>query len=295
MRTKKIFFAALISIAFSGCDKIEGPYREQVVVQDFCATGIDDSIPNRKVLVEDYTGHLCGNCPDAGVYLNDTLKAIYNHCLVVVSVHAGYFAGTCPTAFACPGNQPPGAFTTDFNTQSGTAWNTFFGITGNPKGMINRVGYPNATHSKAVSGWATEIANQLALPTQVKLSITNSFNSSTNSVGVSVASELVSNLSGDYKLQVVITEDSVLNWQVWYNHTPEFVPDFIHHHVLRDVLNTTWGEALITGGAPAGTAITKNYTYTISNNWNVNHCNIVAFIYNANTYEIIQSEQMSVR
>jgi hypothetical protein len=295
MKIKNIILGAFLVAAYSSCDKIDAPYREQVATPDFCATGIDDSIPNRKVLVEDYTGHLCGNCPDAGVYLNDTLKGIYNHCIVVISVHAGYFAGTCPTALACPGNQPAGAFQTDFNTTPGSAWNTFFGITGNPKGMVNRVGYPTATHSKAVSAWAGEIANQIALPAQAKIKITNNFVSATNSVNVSVQSDVVENLSGDYKLQVVITEDSVIDWQEWYNHAPEFVPDYIHHHVMRDVLNTTWGENLFTGGAASGASVTKNYSYTINNAWNVNHCNIVAFIYDANTYQVIQTEEAAVK
>src|SRR6185369_355659 len=111
-----------IDLCVLSCDKINPPYREQVTVSDFCSTGIDDSVVHRKVLLEDYTGHLCGNCPDAEVYLNDSLKPIFNHCLVVVSVHADYFATVCPNGAACPGNQPPGAFTTDFNTTAGTDW-----------------------------------------------------------------------------------------------------------------------------------------------------------------------------
>ena len=135
-----------VILIFNSCDKVESPYREPVTVNDFCKTGIEDSVVHRKVLAEDYTGHLCGNCPAAGVYLNDTLKELYNHCLVVISVHAGFFATFCPNGFACPGNQPAGAFTTDFNTTVGSDWNTFFGITGNPKGMIDRIGFPTGTH-----------------------------------------------------------------------------------------------------------------------------------------------------
>src|SRR3954469_19814249 len=138
---KKLFFAltTLAVIGFYACDKIEGPKKEEVVVNDFCKTGIADSIVNKKVLVEDYTGHLCGNCPDAGVYLNDTLKPIYNHCMVVISVHAGFFAGICPNSSVCfslPANHPANSFTTDFACPVSTAWNTQFGITGNPKGMV---------------------------------------------------------------------------------------------------------------------------------------------------------------
>ena len=295
MKSKIVLSGILLAMALLSCDKIEGPYREAVVAPDFCATGIDDSIPNKKVLVEDYTGHVCGNCPEAGIFLNDTLKQIYNHCIVVVSVHAGFFAGTCPTAFACPGSRPPGSYTTDFNTPSGNAWNTFFGITGNPKGMVDRIDFPNGTHSKAFSAWSSAIANQLELPVQAKLSITNSYNSSSNSVNVAIDAAFTENLTGDYKLQVVITEDSVIDWQVWYHHTPEHVPDYVHRHVLRDVLNTTWGEDIASGNIASGTTVARTYSYAIPAGLNVDHCNIVAFIYDATTYEVLQVEEQAVK
>ena len=296
MRIKNLIIAAgLISLA--SCDKINSPYRQEIIVQDFCATGIDDSIPNKKVLVEDYTGHTCGYCPDAGIYLNDTLKEIYQHCIVVVSVHAGFFAGTCPTAISCPHPSPPlpsDAFTTDFNTSVGSAWNTFFAITGNPKGMIDRIDYPNSTHSKTYPAWAPAIASQLELPAKAKLKISNTYNSTNRNLSVSVESEFTESISGEYKLQVVITEDSLYDWQQWYFHTPQYVPDYLHRHVLRDGLNTTWGETLVTGNTSSGTTITKNYNYVINNDWIDSHCNVVAFIYDAATYEVLQAEEAAV-
>lgn len=294
MKTKYIFYLFLIGFIYSSCDKIEAPFRENIVVSDFCATGIEDSVVHKKVLVEDYTGHLCGDCPYAGVYLNDTLKPLYNHCLVVISVHAGFFAGVCPGAFACHGDEPPGAFTSDYNSVAGSAWNTFFAITGNPKGMINRIDYPSA-HSKGYKAWAPAIASELEKSAQASINITNSFNAASNSVNVSVKTKLITSLTGEYKLQVVITEDSLIDWQVWYPPvTPEFDSTYNHRHVLRDAINSTWGETLMNGTLPAGDSFTKNYNYTINANWNVNHCSIVAFLYKADTYEVVQVEEAPV-
>ncbi len=288
---------ALIVILTNSCDKIEAPYRETVVAPDFCTTGIDDSIPNRKVLVEDYTGHLCGNCPPAGVYLNDTLDGIYDHCLVVITVHAGFYAGYNPGCLACGIGEPAGSFRTNYNTAAGTAWYNFFNISsvGVPIGMVNRTGYP-ATNLKTYTGWAPALATELTKPAQATLTITNDF-TAPDKVDVEVVSNFVDDLSGDYSLQVVITEDSLVDWQYWYPpHTPNFVPDYLHRHVLRDVLNGTWGESIVTGGASAGASVTKSYSnYTINSGWNIDHCSIVAFIYNTATYEIVQVEEMPVR
>lgn len=293
---KKIFFASafIALLGFYACDKIDGPKREEVVVNDFCQTGIADSVTHKKVLVEDYTGHLCGNCPAAGVYLNDTLKEIYGHCIVVVSVHAGFFSHVCPNS-PCPGNQPAGSFLTNFSTATGEAWNTFFGITGNPKGMVDRTGYSSGTHSKAYNAWAPAIAAELAKAADASLTIDPNFNDANRSLSVNVNTTFLNALSGDYKLQVVLTEDSLIDWQEWYNHSPEFVEDYVHHHVLRDAINSTWGEDIVTGNAGAGTSVVKNYSYTVNNAWNADHCSVVAFVYNAATYEVIQVEEAEIK
>src|SRR6185369_5064380 len=269
---------------------------EQVTVSDFCSTGIDDSVVHRKVLLEDYTGHLCGNCPDAEVYLNDSLKPIFNHCLVVVSVHADYFATVCPNGAACPGNQPPGAFTTDFNTTAGTDWFNSFDVVGNPRGLVNRIGFPNLTHIKPPEAWAGLIADQLSKKADAKISLQNSYNPITRVVDVNVKTNFLNNLTGIYKLQVIITEDSIFDLQQWDPpHTPLYVSGFNHRHVLRDALNSSWGETIASGTISTGDAVTKIYSYSINSNWNADHCSMVAFVYNDDTKEVVQVEERPVK
>src|SRR5436190_11644271 len=123
------FIAATFVIAsFYSCDKIEGPTRENIAVDTTCEFVEDNSIPTKKVLVEDYTGHTCGNCPAGGVLLNDSLKTKYGDDIVVVSVHAGYFADVCPGGASCPPNYPNGAFATDYKSVCGEDWNTAFNV-----------------------------------------------------------------------------------------------------------------------------------------------------------------------
>jgi hypothetical protein len=289
---KKIKYSLILAIAcmtYFACDKVDRPYREEVVVNDYCMTGIEDTVVHKKVLVEDYTGHLCGHCPAAGLYLNDTLKGIYGHCLVVISVHAGFFAPSCPGGIAC-GGVPPGTYSANYNTTAGTEWNNFFGIVSNPKGMINRIDYPAGTHSKVPTGWATAVASEMAEAAKAKIKITNDL--SGNTVNVTVKSDFIENLVGNYKLQVVITENNIVSWQRCYAPFPvEHDSTFVHHHILRDVLNSTWGEDIASGGVSAGTSITKTYSYSINTNWNKDECSIVAFIYDADTYKILQVEE----
>ena len=285
----------LVQFLLAGCDKIESPYRTIPEVNDFCTTGIEDSVVHKKVLVEEYTGFLCGNCPAAGIYLNDTLKQTYNHCLVTVSIHSGFFAVPCgQTGGACPGGQPAGSFLTDFSSPVGDEWYDFFNVPTNPLAIINRAAYPTPSMYVQKSKWSTKISAELALPAEAKLTLQTTYNSANRNVSIQAKSTFLNDLTGDYKLQVLLTEDSVVDWQLWYSHTPEYVSDYVHRHVLRDVVNSLWGETIATGNISSGDVITKNYNYTLNSSWDANRCNIVAFVYNATNYYVLQTEEAKV-
>jgi hypothetical protein len=117
-----LFFALVIF--FSACEKITPPYKESK------GGGNDTTGVLKNVLLEDYTGHTCVNCPTAAVIAHD-LKNLYGDRLIVMAVHAGYFA-----------DPHPGIFENDYRTQAGNEWNTFFGFQNYPSGLIDRV--PNA-------------------------------------------------------------------------------------------------------------------------------------------------------
>jgi hypothetical protein len=306
-----ILFTFLGFSLFQSCDKIEGPYRESTDSSVVISLNDSNSIvingdtilfPNdtttilKKVLAEDYTGHLCPNCPDAGVLLNDTIKNIYHDKLVVVSVHAGFFASPCPGGAACPGSAAPaGSFATDFRATIGTAWNTFFTISGNPKGMIDRVDYPTHQHGKSPSSWASFIQAESLLPADFKIRIMNHYDPSSHVLHSAVQSKFLANKTGDFKLLVVLTEDSIADWQEWLNHVPEYVPDFVHHHVLRDAITTgTWGVDLDSGSVASGTVKMNGFSHSINSAWNANHCKVVAFIYDPADYKVLQVEEVNV-
>ena len=153
----KLSFFVLFVLLLQSCDKIEPPYKESAVDQGGTAT--------KKVLLEDYTGHLCPNCPTASKKAID-LQQLYEGKLIIMSVHAGYFA----TPLGSP-------FNADFRSEAGNTWDTFFGISaaGNPNGMINR----QNTGGNYIIGdglWPTtisEIINSDAVAT-IKISTTYS-------------------------------------------------------------------------------------------------------------------------
>src|SRR5687768_4725486 len=85
---KLILCLIVYSIYLSSCDKVKDPYSTTL---DGGGDTTATVVKVRKVLLEEYTGHRCGNCPPAAVTAQ-TLKSTYGERLVVMTVHAGFFA-----------------------------------------------------------------------------------------------------------------------------------------------------------------------------------------------------------
>ncbi|MFW6019944.1 MAG: hypothetical protein ACOCPM_05120, partial [Bacteroidales bacterium] len=76
-----ILIASTITmIFFNSCDQIDPPYKENITFEN------KDTV--RNVVLEEFTGHLCVNCPSAGAIIHD-MKDTYGENLIVISVHAG--------------------------------------------------------------------------------------------------------------------------------------------------------------------------------------------------------------
>jgi hypothetical protein len=289
---RKLFISAIvlgITVTISSCDFVTIPDQAGTTVDTTTTTVI------RKVLLEDYTGHKCTACPNAATTAN-TIIAANGDKVVVIGVHAGFFANPMTT-----GTQ----YLADFRTTAGDAYDIFFGISavGNPNGMINRKDYSSSTttHVKAYASWATEVATELAKPALAKIAITNTYTSGTRGLSCSVdATFLYDTLTGGpYKLVVVAIQDSIIADQL---NAGVYVPNYVHQHVLRDNLNGTWGDVLVTGTIVANSVINKTYSYTFPTTYpssggaastacDVNQCYIIAYIYNDATKEVIQVEE----
>jgi len=289
-----IVLAAAAAMGFASCDYVNNP-NESI---SSGGGGDDSTLHERRVLVEDYTGHKCTACPQAALAA-EALEDTYGEKVVVVAVHAGFFATTTPVAGA-----PSGSYTVDYRTSAGTTYDspTYFGISnaGNPNGMINRKDYTpsGVAHIKAHTTWATEVAGLLALPPLADLTITNTYNSSTRSLSTNLVSEFLSDTltSGTYKLIVMLTQDSIIDWQL---NAGVHIPDYLHRHVLRANINSTWGDTLVSGTFTAHSQVTKNYTYSIPTAYLgstavAENCHVVAFIYNTANYEVLQAAEAKV-
>jgi len=297
---KNLLNILLILAFFGACDIVEEPF----------ATGntnpIDTTSPTtfiKKILVEDYSGHTCSNCPNAAREL-DALIDIYGKKIVPITVHVG-------KTFARPYHisQAP-KYQYDFRTETGEGWDNFFQISnlGLPKGMINRAGFSSSTHGVEVANWNSII--QSITSDEPDFGITISSNISGNAGNVAVNIKVLNDIGGDFNLVVCLTEDSIINWQKDSQAIPTDVEFYVHKHVFRTSINSAWGEALQNSSIyNSDEEIDKSYTINLDNlqqyninyslntielgngnsgGWNKNNMYIVAFIYDNTTFEIQQ-------
>lgn len=272
----------------TGCDFVNNA-NPDVAPATTTTTGGSNVIMT-KAFVEDYTGHKCGNCPEAAIVLKN-LESQYPGKIIPVAIHAGSFANTNAT------------FPTSFTTTAGNDYNTFFGVSaqGNPNGMINRIGYTSGASVlvKSHTLWGTEVAQIINTPAKFQIKISNSYNAGSSSVTTSVTVKSLANNVGTYKLVVLLTEDSIVAEQLDYSLPvgSQTNLNYEFNHVLRGAINSSWGDPVLTTSANLNDSVVKVYSnFSINALYRPRKCHVVAYLYNAavgnaTEYEILQAEE----
>jgi hypothetical protein len=238
----------------------------------------DDTVsPIKRVLLEDYTGHKCPNCPAAATIAHSQ-EAYYHGKLIVLAVHAGYYA--IPST---------GEFAADFRTTAGEEWNTDFQVNAYPSGMIDRKEF-NGRQVLGSEEWVTDIASVIDQSPALNMLILNSYDSTTRTVNSVIYSKFRQSLTGIYNLTVCIVEDNMISAQ-------DSASTIIHNYVFKDVLrgsvNGTYGETLTTSVDPQLTCLGR-FIISINTAWVAKNCWILAFVSKSDTKEILQAIKKKV-
>ena len=277
MKTLRIFILTIMAAGlFFGCDKIEEPY---LINKGPVGSGGGEA-GKRVILVEEFTGHRCTNCPEAAIELAN-LKAQYGEQLLTIAVHAGFFAWPLGSEFPA-----------DYQTEAGTAINDFFGVQSNPSGMVSRIDF-EGSRILGKDEWQPAIESLLDQDALADISIETTYDESTRKADISVEMEVLDPEDADYLFCLVVIEDDIVSPQS--NNNPDVgdtptIHDWHHKHVFRGDVNGTWGEAI---DASSG-ATTKNYSFTLNEDWNADNCAFIGYIYRDDTKEILHAAEAHV-
>ncbi|MDQ3192760.1 MAG: Omp28-related outer membrane protein, partial [Bacteroidota bacterium] len=132
----------------------------------------------------------------------------------------------------------------------------------------------------------------------IKLELSVVYDAGTRSLKTIVKGKALNALSKKYNLVVYLVEDNIVDWQKDYSKPSgpqQDVENYIHGHVLRDNINGTWGEEVIASSLAAGDSISKTYNnYLLNPAWQANNCSVVAYIYDVDTYQVLQVEEAHI-
>lgn len=325
MRQFKIVCAIIISaFLISSCDKITNPIVSTTTYSTLPTTApnhvtfsVNNNLP--KVLMEDYMGHYCTNCPAAVTAADNILKGPNGAQVVSMEVNVGEEADPAGIGPILP---PPGlpdtAYKNDYRTAIGTAWDnalTDCTAQGWPQGMVNRIGFatPPGPGSPDVqfTDWADSVSTILTtMPQAASIALVDScWLPPQQIIGtqVTVALNNLPTTGYSYYLQLVLVEDSILDWQTNGGTAVQYFP---HRFVLRSNINNIWGDEITFSGT---IPVTKYYTFTNSNFryaaapivtppvvpakfWNMANCYVIAFLYqrtngnSGNDYQVLQAQ-----
>lgn len=298
MRNIIILCTLLATILNASCDRIEEPVISNNSTLDWSLYPDPDTTTypwpvwtqnantNQFVLLEDYTGHTCTNCPAAAA----TAKSIEDANggkVIVMSVHASLTGG-----FQAP--SPP-ELPLDHRTEAGDAYATDMNIPFNPAGTVNRTTDGNGDYFIFDSDWNSRTNIELAKSPDFNIQVAFNYFPQTNGLFLHTETETLNDVTGDYNLISFLVRDTMVAPQEDLGGV--FIEEYDHHNVLTDNINGTWGTAIITDGSVSGSKIYNNYTYTVpalDSSYAISNLSIITVVKDRNTYQIKQVTKTSL-
>ncbi len=219
---------------------------------------------NRKVIIEEFTGVTCVNCP-AGSAEIENLLAIYGDNLIPLSIHAGFFA-----------EPDPSRSTQDFRTDAGDFLIGFLGEPqGYPSAVIDRklLNGSNTLQQSPQGVWAGLIDQELALTAPLSMLLDTEYDDASREMLIEVSGIWSESLSGNINLTVMIAENDIVE--------PQLTPDgwdfeYKHKHALRDIVTGNGGDALASSPR-TGDDYSQSYRYTLPEEYDAAAIDVIVF------------------
>lgn len=246
MKIRKILLLSAFAALFAACENIDENER---------FIGPKPFTPNKNVLIEDFTGQRCINCPLASEAVH-AMQTVYGaEHVIAVAIHGGPMSINAPAGLATP---------------VGNEYNNHWAVENWPMGLVDRTG-----ELQEYTSWSAIASQRMQQMPKVAIGMEgNSYDAESRTLQVNVA--VTGNEAANGKLQVWLVENNIEAYQS--------MPDgshntkYVHQHVFRDAVNGTWGEDI---SVNEGETQNKTYTYELTNEkWVPANMAVVAFVYN---------------
>lgn len=272
MKLKKILAALLfVPFVFASCENYDEDERLKLIEggETTDSTPITKEQSELTLLLEDFTGWNCPNCPQGTAILN-TIKDTYGEKVVITAIHQGPFA------------EPKGDITLDLRTEYGDELGKV--MTSWPSLWINRDVIPSGR-----GDWETAVADYFATATHyLNISLGSKIDANGNVV-VSTEIEALEDISSNLVITLYMTENDIEGKQ---NNDGEII-DYSFQHVLRD--NPIVNYPLTMGTLTQGTKLQKSYLLKPAAGVNKSNCHVVVMVADATSGKVLQANEIELK
>jgi hypothetical protein len=213
---------------------------------------------SRAVLIEDYTGQYCVNCPRATEEIERLIEQYGDSIVIAVAIHSGPFGKS-------KGEPSP------LYTEVGDMYFNTWGMSAQPIGLIDRL-FGSTPFS--YTDWGGGVNYEVAIEPPVSFLTDIDYDAETRDAAIEVQTIGLDSALVSGKLQVWLVEDSIDSFQLMPDGSRE--EHYNHMHVFRASVNDPWGDAL---SVSHGQVAVKNYELKLDPAWVPEHCSVVTFLY----------------
>lgn len=255
-------------------------WEQEIQIPD---TKITDS--KRVVVIEEFTGASCVNCP-AGIAASAAVLDLYPNNVIVIGVHSKFLA------------QPATAGQVDLRAPDAQLIEAFLGSwLAKPESAINRL-YDDANQTYRYGtpdSWQSIVEAELKKAPKIDLSISGVYDENSRELIVKLTMNALEAINEAVHIHCGITESNIIADQL--DNFSKLI-DFNHTHVLRKMLSPIPGEK-IADVISSGQSFTKEYRFTLPQDailWKAENCSIFAYVsLNENKKYILQAAEKKVK
>ena len=297
---RNIFLLSIAITSFQSCDVEDDPFAHvDDVIDDFGDPQFNDTIWNdtsftsQMIVIEDFTGHRCPNCPRA----TDLAKLIIDdnpNNVMLVALHNS-------DNFSKP-KEPD--FTANYETETGENLRLAFDLNAFPIGMINRIDFDgNDVRGIAIDLWQDKI-NQLLndseyMSPSLEIDFMTVYNTENRLLRIFPEVSVKEAISGEVYLAVYVLENGIISPQEDNRKNPPVIQDYEHNHLLRAGFEQNDIGTKIFENPQPGELYANDSLATadiiINEEWNADSLEVVVYAYNRDTRSIIQASKIALK
>ncbi len=214
----------------------------------------------KTVLIKDFTGARCVNCPAAAEHAHNLQHQLDEDHIFIMSVHAGYLA------------QPLGSFP-DFLTDEGTEW--YNNNNSNPLFTVDHVAL---TEGNTLNETQIDAPVTAALEEEQTFEIVvgPNYDETNRQLKVDVQAIALDDLDGHFFITVCLVEDHIIGWQTIPGGVDK---EYDFRNVFRGTLNGAYGTSFEDLHVDANDTFHFNYSTEINAGYNADECYLMVYVY----------------